>query len=343
MRLPLTDTALFLARTGGASVDERDGFTLISSPDNRWFYHGNYLLLPEAPSDLVGWRRRAQEAFLDVPEVAHVCLRWDGAPLSQPALLRAQALGFSDDSSISMTATTIHPPPATRFSIRRLDMHAERDAIIALNRACDITELGGDEKYVAFKEGIRRSWWRWADAGVGQWWGVLDGGELIAQCGIVRCPGGRARLQSVETHPAHRRQGACSALIAAAGLHALQEWGCQTVHLAADGDGPARALYRRLGFAEDGVQCCLLWGGDGLSVRPAVHGDHADIRSLTTSLAPDTLAAVLAGLKTPQAAVLVATRGGIMQGYRLDHREQSYIVVRPEQDLDAVRSALMTS
>ncbi|MFT5686165.1 MAG: GNAT superfamily N-acetyltransferase [Myxococcota bacterium] len=241
-----------------------------------------------------------------------------------------------------MTATAFRSVP-TDLHIRRLDMTAERAAIIALNRTCDPAELGGDADYVAFKEGRRRAWWRWAEAGVGAWWGAFEGECLIAQCGMVSCPEGRGRFQSVETHPDHRRRGACSALIAAVGQDALAR-GCQTVHLAADGDGPARALYRRLGFVEDGWQYSILHGGGSLIVRRATPADLADIRSLTLVAAPETLPAVLAALAEPGTRALVAVRSGTPHGhavFRAGQTEPVSVVVRPTQDVPAITALLV--
>lgn len=344
MRLPLTETDLFLTAAGGGDVTEREGYARIRTPDNPGFFHGNYLLLPGPPDDLAGWMECAARELAGSPGGRHTCLRWDGPALSPAAVVAARAAGFVDDSGISMAAADL-AVVTSDLHIRPLDMVTERAAITALNRSCDLSELDGDPHYVAFKEGRRRAWWRWAEAGVAVWWGAFEGECLIAQCGLVRCPEGRGRFQSVETHPDHRRRGACSALISAAGRSALED-GCVSLHLAADGDGPARALYRRLGFVEDGWQCSLLHGGGSLIVRPATQADHSDIRSLTLAAAPETLPAVLAALTEPGTTTVVAVRSGTPHGhaiFRAGEPEPIALVVRPTQDTAEITALLLSA
>ena len=61
---------------------------------------------------------------------------------------------------------------------------------------------------------------------------------------------GIARFQSVETHPEHRRRGLAAAVVHAAGEHALATYGIEVLVIAADADGDAIRIYRRLGFAD---------------------------------------------------------------------------------------------
>jgi predicted GNAT family acetyltransferase len=59
------------------------------------------------------------------------------------------------------------------------------------------------------------------EAGHGFWFGAFTGGTLVAQLGLNTGEGGLARYQSVETHPAARRQGLAGNLVWHAGQQVL--------------------------------------------------------------------------------------------------------------------------
>jgi ribosomal protein S18 acetylase RimI-like enzyme len=91
---------------------------------------------------------------------------------------------------------------------------------------------------------------RTTDAGLGQFLGAFRGGELVAALGIVSDGAATARYQNVMTHPDHRRQGLAGHLVAAAAAEANRRWSADRLVIAADPDGPAVGLYRRLGFQD---------------------------------------------------------------------------------------------
>lgn len=223
---------------------------MVRTPRNPSYRWGNHLWLPEppAPHALPEWNERARAA---IPGAVGVCLRWDG-PAPEPRLLEAaNALGMRADGGLEMAASTMRPPPDA--GVERLDLAADAAAIDALNAACDPGEGSGDPDYDAFKAALRATWRTWPEA---RWWGIRCEGVLVAQCGLVDTPHG-GRLQSVETHPAHRGRGLCTALVGYVSRHALDR-GLPEVLLGADPDGAARRLYRRLGFVERGWQHALV-------------------------------------------------------------------------------------
>ena len=76
-----------------------------------------------------------------------------------------------------------------------------------------------------------------------------DGGFILA-----RAAGGEAEILTLAVSPRARRFGMGSALVRAAADHAFH-LGAQALFLeVAAGNLPARALYRRLGFAEAGLR-----------------------------------------------------------------------------------------
>jgi ribosomal protein S18 acetylase RimI-like enzyme len=82
------------------------------------------------------------------------------------------------------------------------------------------------------------------------------GGRLVSSLGLIRTDSTTARYQSVETHPAYRRQGLAGRLIYQSSLHGPDKPGAGRLVIVADPEYHAIDLYRRLGFtvAEQQVQ-----------------------------------------------------------------------------------------
>lgn len=314
--LPLTATDLHLARIDG-QVKVLPTHTIVRTPSNPDFYHGNFLLLPRPPTaeSLPVWIDLARETF---PASHHVLLRWDDDETLPIEVARAHAM--ERDEGLAMAATALIEPPRADLVVRRIDPATEWDRVVALNRACDPSEIvGEDSAHTRYRERRRAGFKAYVDGGHGHWWGAFDAdGQLIGQCGMVDCPEGRARFQAVEVHPAHRRHGVCSTLITAVGRDAFAR-GHEMVLLAADPEGPARGLYGRLGFEDAGWQRSLLRAAQPRLVRDEAPGDTSEADSLT--------AAAFGGMaeveiirrlrRAPGVISLVAVRAGTLQGHAL--------------------------
>jgi GNAT superfamily N-acetyltransferase len=96
------------------------------------------------------------------------------------------------------------------------------------------------DKTLAIAEGTHTTWLAAPDP--------ARAGRYAAALGFFPCAGIH-RLQEVITAPAWRRRGLATSLLGAAGRRA-QEAGSAVVALAADPDGDAYRLYRRLGFVD---------------------------------------------------------------------------------------------
>ena len=72
-----TDLSLLLL--GGGSVTKRDDCLVVSTPSNRQFFWGNFLLFPHAPNpeDYPRWIARFQEELGHIEGIEHVCFGWD--------------------------------------------------------------------------------------------------------------------------------------------------------------------------------------------------------------------------------------------------------------------------
>jgi len=316
----LTQTDLALTAMVGA-VDRTPDHIVAYRPRNPGYRWGNFLFLrgPPPASSLQAHVDEFRQRFADHPAITHVTLRWDGDPLTPAAAAAAQALGMTSDGGLEMVAHRLALPSHAPVQIRELDMVGERDVITAFNVASDPSEQDGAPDYVRFKERIREEWWTWHAAGAARWWGAFAGDVLVGQCGLVSCPDGLGRFQAVETHPEHRRQGVCSALVATVGHAALTRGGCRAVLLGADAEGPALGLYKRMDFRPGARQHSLLLGGDPTRFRPERAGDHAEVRAIVTAAfgQPDEAALIAALRDQPGVISLVAERGGDLLGHAL--------------------------
>jgi ribosomal protein S18 acetylase RimI-like enzyme len=87
--------------------------------------------------------------------------------------------------------------------------------------------------------------------------GLREDGRIVSALGVLPTPGGIARYQNVGTLAAYRRRGAAGRLVRAAADLAATRWRCTELLIVADADGPAIALYRRLGFRDAETQVQL--------------------------------------------------------------------------------------
>ena len=248
-RLMLTETDLHLIRMHG-HVEVIDDITVSRVPDNPGYRWGNCIHLPRPPAaeELDNCIQLARDLFVDQPESRHVQVRWDGGPIEPSLVAQANTMGLHHDDGQMMHATELMEVRIPGIDIRPLDLKREWSDIVALNIACDPEEIDGQPDYIAFKEGIRRAWRAWVASGAATWWGAFIKDQLVGQAGMVVCPDGRGRYQSVETHPDFRRRGICPALVSHMGQHALSTLGCNTLVLGANPRGLAIHIYSRLGF-----------------------------------------------------------------------------------------------
>jgi ribosomal protein S18 acetylase RimI-like enzyme len=259
----LTETDHHLVRLHG-TVDQVDGITVVRVPDNPGYRWGNCIHLPDAPhpNELEGFLQLARDLFIDQPQSTHAQVRWDGDFISEELAALAEAKGLQHDSGQAMHADALVEVEVDDIEIRPMDMEDEWKDIVELNIACDPEEIDGVADYIEFKQGLRRAWRAWEQTGDATWWGAFIDERLVGQAGMVRCPGGRGRFQSVETHPEFRRRGVCSTLTSQMGNHALRELDCDTLLLGVNHLGLAIHAYRRLGFTTGQWQ-------NGLAIVPS--------------------------------------------------------------------------
>jgi GNAT superfamily N-acetyltransferase len=250
----------FVLHRFGAQVLERDDCLVVRTPSNPGFYWGNFLLLPQPPAneEVHHWLARFHEEIAAVqPGSRHVAIGVN-APADAVARPAWAAAGFETHVTTLMMLAPggLQPPspPRGECLLRPLDLATEGEALIDL----EATDADGFEPsgYRAYLRLQHRRYQAMQAAGLLTWFGLRCEGRLAASCGLLRDaagPGAMARFQRVVTHPAMRRRGLASAMVAGVACHAFDAWGARAVAMVADPADVAITLYRRLGWREAGT------------------------------------------------------------------------------------------
>lgn len=253
-------TEIGFARFDGL-VSERADCVVVRTPSDPLFYWGNCLILPQPPRDaeLPHWLQRFEEEVgRFTPESGHVAIGFDARGPHEP-LIQWAAAGFE----IYATETLVLKQESTRpmaraldadFHFRALDLSQGPDLQRALELQCATMEAGFEP--AGYRRHRERQLQRYAAmqrAGLGAWFGVWQGDELLADCGLFKA--GEAstlgRFQHVSTHPAWRRRGLCTGLIAATLRHGFEQMGLQRLVMCADPEDVAIGIYESLGFQRE--------------------------------------------------------------------------------------------
>jgi ribosomal protein S18 acetylase RimI-like enzyme len=263
-------TDLMVRRLAGASITDRGRCIVVRTPDNPWFHWGNFLLWADPPGrgGIEAWMAAFAEEF---PDATHMTFGIDGTGPPE-GLGHRSPLALELELSVVMT---LEQPPeagpvAAGVAVRRLRSAEDWRQALLLRQ-----EEEGEEPvppgHARFLHRSTEESKRLVETGRAAYFGAFVGDHLRSLAGIVSDGSGVARFQNVGTHPAYRRRGLASALLARAGAFALSELRADLLVIVADQAdqaGPAVDLYRSLGFAPVEVQ----WGlsaptgpGSGLS------------------------------------------------------------------------------
>ena len=238
-------------------VIERDDCVVVRTPGNPRFYWGNCLILPEPPSDaaLAHWLRRFdEEVGRFTAESGHVAIGYDASGPHQ-SLLTWAAAGFEIHVTECLVLQSERQAierkrlPA-EFDFRPLDLTQAGDFAASLNLQCDsVGARDGFEpvSYRIFREQQMLRYRAMQIAGLGHWFGIWYGPQLVADCGLFR-QRDLGRFQYVGTHPAWRRRGLCSALIDGVSAYGFERMGLATLVMCADPHEVAIGIYRSCGF-----------------------------------------------------------------------------------------------
>jgi ribosomal protein S18 acetylase RimI-like enzyme len=247
-----TDLALLAA--SGSLIEDRGTHLVVRTPANPTYYWGNFILLAGPP--VPGGEKEVVGAFhTEFPEAKHVSIGIDTADLSDDARAAFEAAGMTIDIAGVLTAGELTTPREVAAEVRPLVSDEDWESRALLS--CRLEDHSDAEAHLAFARGRNVQERTLVDAGRGVRFGAFLDGEVVSTAAVFRTEEGVARFQSVETDPAHRRQGLAAAVVHAAGRHALDQLGVRTLVIVADDDGDAIRIYRGLGFAETERQLML--------------------------------------------------------------------------------------
>jgi GNAT superfamily N-acetyltransferase len=232
----------------GSQVDDRGDYLVIATPDNPDYWWGNFLLLeqPPPPGEAKRWLATFKTEF---PQARHVALGIDVTEASQIDINGMVTAGLTLDRNAVLTARAVIQPPHPNTAADYRELAGDDDWRQALELRLQVTgaDPGSTEDFVRYRVAAERTL---TEAGQGSWFGAFQGGQLVAQLGLVIDDGGVARYQNVETRPGHRRQGLAGTLVWHSGSAALTDGGAGTLVMVADPHDVAIRVYRSVGFAD---------------------------------------------------------------------------------------------
>jgi RimJ/RimL family protein N-acetyltransferase len=248
-------TDLIFARFDGEVVPRNDHL-VIRTPHNPGFWWGNFLLFDHAPQpgDAARWLACfAAEIVARQPETQHVSFGVDSeAAFELPADFAAAGLAMHASTVLTMRPEQLRAPRRPlggAFRVAALRLPEQAAAAVELQVAADAGATEPEPAYRLFRQRQMQRYEAMARAGMGDWFAVFAGDEMVADCGLFHAPGeSLGRFQHVVTHPAWRRRGLCSALIHAVCRHGFETMGLQTLVIVADPGDVAIGLYESLGF-----------------------------------------------------------------------------------------------
>ena len=161
-----------------------------------------------------------------------------------------------DSGTVLTTGSLVAPRPvADGVVVRALESDDDWERLARLNH--HLWSKTEEETFMTYARRKNDQERALVARGLGQRFGAFVDDTLVSTAAIFVTHAGIARYQNVETHPEHRRQGLASAVVHAAGEHALAAYKIEKLVIVADHDGDAIRIYRNLGFADVERHCTL--------------------------------------------------------------------------------------
>ncbi|MFM5752762.1 GNAT family N-acetyltransferase [Aeromonas veronii] len=242
-------TDLLFDRYQGEVV-QHDQFWAVRTPDAPDYYFGNYLLLPNPPSDHdKGWLEAAFDQLIGQdPRVRHRTFQWPLAAGQNSRIAGFVATGYQYMECVVLALDEQScPPPHGDMNKVEARTFTTADWPEWLDFELHERDEGHSEQsYLPYLRSRQALYQAMIADGLGDWWGIWKEEQLVASCGLFFC-GTLGRFQLVRTHHAWRNQGLCRQLlsqVARAGLSRAKQ-----LIIVADEHYHAQRIYRSLGFA----------------------------------------------------------------------------------------------
>ncbi|MDR6675879.1 GNAT family N-acetyltransferase [Pseudomonas oryzihabitans] len=235
----------------------------IRTPDCPDYYFGNYLLLEQRPTadQIAAWSADFEDLLGSPERLAHRAFVWPEAQADGPPVDLPEGYDYQHLVSMRLPADAVPQAPALPegLTIRRFEQATDWQQWRELQ--ADVTP--GSEQPEAHRRYLdyqARRYRSLCDSGLGDWWGVFAGEELLAYLGLYRL-GRLGRFQAVTTRPDWRRRGLCQALLGA--VLQQQRQAVEAFVIVAEGEHHAQRLYAKAGFVVEGGIGTLLRTGAG--------------------------------------------------------------------------------
>ena len=244
-------------------------YTEVRTPKNPTFWFGNYLLLPEPPAtaEIRHWIEVFDARFSDAPEVKHKCLQWpDNGQDTTAQRAEFERLGWVFDQASVLNATQTQAVRAAPSGVDFRRIERDSDWAQVLEQQVASREEGfAEAPYRAFKIQRLAFYKALQAAGHGAWFGAFKGEILVGDMGIFH-RASISRFQEVSTHPDHRRQGICAALVHFVSCETQVNYPGNRMVIIADAGESAERIYKSVGYQEvEQIQSAVLrpkgWDG----------------------------------------------------------------------------------
>lgn len=235
-----TDLALLTA--SGSTVQDLGTHLLVTTEDNPTFHWGNFLLLKHLP--LPGGAKEVVGAFdAWFPTSQHRAVGVD--TIAEVDLSEFVAAGLSESTEEVLVADRLQAPerPNTDGGVRPITSDEWEKWI---DFEMSLRDPHVTATYLRARAAAEQ---RLVEAGLGHRWAVFVDGKVAASAAVYAVGDGLARFQQVATHPRRRRRGMASTLIHRMGEAALARPDVHRLVMVAEPEGPAIALYKKLGFS----------------------------------------------------------------------------------------------
>lgn len=227
-------------------------FWAITAPDAPDDYFGNYLLLATPPHDHdKGWLEQSFDRHIGRdPRIRHRTFQWtlQEGQHSRLAGFITSGYHYLELQALCVTATQLRQPAGKQPLPVRPFVHHDWHAWHALELA-ERDPAHNAVDYARFLNGRMALYHAMIADGLGQWWGMWEGEELVASCGLF-FKGSLGRFQWVRTRERWRNRGLCRHLLYQVASHGLQR--VPEIIIVADSDYFAHRIYRNLGFETRG-------------------------------------------------------------------------------------------
>lgn len=248
-------TDLIFPRFDGL-VLERPDCVVVRTPSNPLFYWGNCLILPQRPddADLEHWLQRFdEEVGCHTRESGHVAIGFDAAaPFAPMHAWLAAGFQLFATSQLELQAQMPRRPatalPSAYFRFAALDLSQpwQLEAAVELQCVSDASQYEPEHHRLHRRRQMQR-YAAMQAAGLGHWFGIWRGAQLVADCGLFR-DGRLGRFQHVGTHPDWRRRGLCTVLVEQVSAYGFGAMGLDRLIMCADPQDVAIGIYESIGY-----------------------------------------------------------------------------------------------